>query len=606
MRNSEKIIIPIIVIMFITVFGCYLLINEYSENKSIQIKKGNVSEDKNAGEELVKDEDLKCENTAILIGVDKEKGMLEFKALDGVSVIKLGYDSKTQILGKHDNTILLDQIPLGEVLDLTYSLRTNLLDKLKISQNAWTQTGVSKFSINPKTRIMEIADRMYRMEETVTVSYGTKLAELIDVTSVDTLIVKGVDKKVCSIIVEKGHGYVRLANDAYFIGGWLEVGQEIIKPISERMLLPVPEGEYKVRITNRGYAGEENIVIRRDKETVVDLSQIKIEEVAIGHVAFNIEPDYAQLSIDGEMTDFEERVPLEFGIHSIHVELAGYESVDTKIKVASEFADVDITLDKSDDESESSSSSTEYHMGESSSERSRTKSTSSSSAIVSTTARKSSSSSSSSGKKNRSSSSSSLSSNTGGYTGGNGTTGGSIPESSSSSSATGLTDTTSSSSSSSSSDFSDDDIIATGETIEISSPAGATLYVDGEYKGTLPLKIDKVTGTHIFTLAMEGHVTKSYTEYIDDDGNSPTYSYPALVAEEQEQQEVKEEVEEQLRTMFDFEYSEEGLVYEDPNKAAYDEQVKKGYDEMMQTPFAELIESQADEERERIEQYLEQ
>ena len=606
MRNSEKIIIPIIVIMFITVFGCYLLINEYSENKSIQIKKGNVSEDKNAGEELVKDEDLKCENTAILIGVDKEKGMLEFKALDGVSVIKLGYDSKTQILGKHDNTILLDQIPLGEVLDLTYSLRTNLLDKLKISQNAWTQTGVSKFSINPKTRIMEIADRMYRMEDTVTVSYGTKLAELIDVTSVDTLIVKGVDKKVCSIIVEKGHGYVRLANDAYFIGGWLEVGQEIIKPISERMLLPVPEGEYKVRITNRGYAGEENIVIRRDKETVVDLSQIKIEEVAIGHVAFNIEPDYAQLSIDGEMTDFEERVPLEFGIHSIHVELAGYESVDTKIKVASEFADVDITLDKSDDESESSSSSTEYHMGESSSERSRTKSSSSSSAIVSTTARKSSSSSSSSGKKNRSSSSSSLSSNTGGYTGGNGTTGGSIPESSSSSSATGLTDTTSSSSSSSSSDFSDDDIIATGETIEISSPAGATLYVDGEYKGTLPLKIDKVTGTHIFTLAMEGHVTKSYTEYIDDDGNSPTYSYPALVAEEQEQQEVKEEVEEQLRTMFDFEYSEEGLVYEDPNKAAYDEQVKKGYDEMMQTPFAELIESQADEERERIEQYLEQ
>lgn len=606
MRNSEKIIIPIIVIMFITVFGCYLLINEYSENKSIQIKKGNVLEDKNAGEELVKDEDLKCENTAILIGVDKEKGMLEFKALDGVSVIKLGYDSKTQILGKHDNTILLDQIPLGEVLDLTYSLRTNLLDKLKISQNAWTQTGVSKFSINPKTRIMEIADRMYRMEETVTVSYGTKLAELIDVTSVDTLIVKGVDKKVCSIIVEKGHGYVRLANDAYFIGGWLEVGQEIIKPISERMLLPVPEGEYKVRITNRGYAGEENIVIRRDKETVVDLSQIKIEEVAIGHVAFNIDPDYAQLSIDGEMTDFEERVPLEFGIHSIHVELAGYESVDTKIKVASEFADVDITLDKSDDESESSSSSTEYHMGESSSERSRTKSTSSSSAIVSTTARKSSSSSSSSGKKNRSSSSSSLSSNTGGYTGGNGTTGGSITESSSSSSATGLTDTTSSSSSSSSSDFSDDDIIATGETIEISSPAGATLYVDGEYKGTLPLKIDKVTGTHIFTLAMEGHVTKSYTEYIDDDGNSPTYSYPALVAEEQEQQEVKEEVEEQLRTMFDFEYSEEGLVYEDPNKAAYDEQVKKGYDEMMQTPFAELIESQADEERERIEQYLEQ
>ena len=48
------------------------------------------------------------------------------------------------------------------------------------------------------------------------------------------------------------------------------------------------------------------------------------------------------------MTDFEERVTLEYGIHRIHVELAGYNSVDTNIRVSDKYANVDIALEEED------------------------------------------------------------------------------------------------------------------------------------------------------------------------------------------------------------------------------------------------------------------
>ena len=164
--------------------------------------------------------------------------------------------------------------------------------ELKVSDEAWTYTDVTKFTIDEKEKRMDIAGSTYKLPKTSVVSYGDELATFMDVTQTDTLTVKGYGRKVCSIIVERGHGYVRLINDSYFEGGWIEIGQEIISEIGKEMLIPVPEGSYHVRLTNKGYAAEEDVTVERDKETVIDLSKADIKEVAIGHVQFNIVPDF--------------------------------------------------------------------------------------------------------------------------------------------------------------------------------------------------------------------------------------------------------------------------------------------------------------------------
>ena len=364
----------------------------------------------------------------------------------------------------------------------------------------------------------------------------------------DTLTVKGYGRKVCSVIVEKGHGYVRLLNDSYFEGGWIEIGQEIIKQVSEEMLIPVPEGSYHVRLTNRGYAAEEDVTVERDKESIIDLSEVDIKEVAIGHVQFNIIPDYAQLYIDGVITDYE-RVALEFGIHKIHVELAGYKSVDINIRVSDQYANVDMTLEK--EGSDSSTATGKSTTTNKKATTSKTNATTTTSPYYQT------------------SSSNYPVGSTGQYIApfrqavptpipGSGSSSSSTERSSSTDSSTDSSTTTSSTENTSSSDTSTTELPAeentrsdetkdpgadtAGDTdataavvsdtlrMYVDSPEGAEIYVDGIYAGISPISFIKPdAGSHVITLSKNGYVTKSYTVSVADDDRDVTLSFSELM-----------------------------------------------------------------------------
>ena len=321
MKNIEKVVIPVIIIVIITMLGIYYIAKEYekqkAEKRAEEIKQTVLE---NRDEDVADIQDMEYESTAMLVGKDTQEGKLKFISVDGDKLFELEIKGNTPILGKHGNSLTLDQIRLGEILDVTYSIHSKDLKKLQISDEAWTFTDVTKFEINEEEGRMDIAGSTYKLPKTAIVSYGDELASFMDVTNVDTLTVKGYGRKVCSVIVDRGHGYLRLLNESYFEGGWIEIGQDIITKVSEEMLIPVPEGSYHVRLTNRGYAAEEDVEISRDEESTIDLSKVDVKEVAIGHVEFSIEPDYAQLFVDGVMTDYEERIPLEFGVHHVHVE----------------------------------------------------------------------------------------------------------------------------------------------------------------------------------------------------------------------------------------------------------------------------------------------
>ena len=492
MKNIEKVIIPMIVIVLITMLGIYYISKEY-EKQQAQKRAEALNEQNASDEEIVSAEELVYENTAMLVGKDEEDHKLKFISVDNDKIYELDYTDKTPVLGRHGNYITFNEIPLGEIFDVSYSIHNRELLKLQISSEAWTFTDVTRFDIDPDSGRMDIAGSTYKLPKTAVVSYKDELASFIDVTNVDTLIVKGWGRKVCSVIVDKGHGYVRLLNDSYFEGGWIEIGQEIIKPVVEDMLIPVPEGNYRVRLTNRGYAAEEDITVERDRETSVDLSKVDIKEVAIGHVEFNITPDYAQLYIDGTVTDFDERIPLEFGVHKIHIELAGYNSVDTNIRVSDEFANVDIVLEKEllgKDNSTTSTTSTK----KTTTSKTTTAKTTGTTAVTSATA----------------------------------STFSPVPS---------LTDLTSSSTTSK-----NEDIISDYKKMYIESPVSAEVYVDDIYVGISPLSFLKPSkGNHVIILRRDGYITRSYTINVLDDGKDLTLSFSDLVPEKKEEEKKPKE-----------------------------------------------------------------
>ena len=477
MKNIEKVVIPVIIIVIITMLGIYYIAKEYEKQqaqKRAEEIKQTVDENK---DESIDTEDLVYESTAMLVGKDEETGKLKFISVDQDKLFELEVTGKTPILGKHGNNLTLSQIPLGEILDVSYSIHSKDVRGLQISDEAWTFTDVTKFDINEEEGRMDVAGSTYKLPKTAIVSYGDELATFMDVTNVDTLTVKGYGRKVCSVIVERGHGYVRLMNDSYFEGGWIEVGQDIIKKVTEEMLIPVPEGSYHVRLTNRGYAAEEDVEIVRDEETLIDLSEVDVKEVAIGHVEFDIVPDYAQLFIDGVMTDFEERVPLEYGIHHVHVELAGYKSIDSNIRISDKYANIDMVLEEDTEEEETGTTVKKNNANAAPSNLLDTSSTSSGST-----------------------------------------------------SGTGQVASTSSTASTTA------PVISNTRKVYVESPEGAEVFMDGMYVGIVPISFIKpVAGSHTITLSKNGYKTKSYTISVGSDDNDMTLSFSEMISENEEQ-----------------------------------------------------------------------
>ena len=481
----KKTIVPICAIIFLTFIGCYLITMEYVKQKA-QDEGKIIAEEEIKEEELIGTEAVDTDRgiLAVYISNDEKEHKLLMQDISSGKRYDLPYTHFLSVKNKYGDVLTLEEIIPGEIFKLDYSVHSGKLSGIQISDDTWTYSDVTRFSFDEKKRIMSIADEMYQLSDNLLIFSKGKKIKIMDINEYDTLIVKGDGKRIVSVIVDKGHGYLRLKNDVYFVGGFIEVGQSIIKPITEDMLFPVPEGTYSVRVTNRGYEGKEEIKIKRDRETEFDFAKVEIKEVAIGHILFNIVPDYAQLYVDDEITEFTDRVPLEYGIHSIRVECNGYETVKSNIKVGNGYADMDIVLDEITEDT--SSSSTEKTSSSVKTGNSNAESTSSSMMI-------------------REENDKNMEENK------------EVNEA----------DDTSSSTSSSSYP-----LVSAGRKIYVENPRDVRVYLDGNYIGEAPTSAAKVTGVHVITLSREGFFTKSYTVNIDDDDKDVTLSFSELSTEE--------------------------------------------------------------------------
>ncbi len=460
---------PIAFILILAIFGAYLITKEYR-------KKDNAGQDAVVQtEEVVSLDELKTSDTVVVLGKDETSKKLKVRHLGSTEDYELTYDGSVSFLNRFGTAISVSEIANGEILDVVYSKHSGKVNSVQVSTQTWTMTGMNDFVIDNNRKIITIMGKAYQYGADLVLYSDAEPVRLMDITDMDTLTIKGYNRKVCSISVEKGHGYLRVENDAYFIGGWIEVGQKIIRPITEEMLLAVPEGRYKVRVTNRGYAGEDQVLIRRDEETKLDLSKIEVEEVAIGHVQFSLQPEYAQLYIDGEITDYDERVPLEYGVHEIKVTAAGYETVETKVKVTNDYANIEIALDPLPEEEEE-----DEEKGEETTP----------SKMPPTV----------------------LTENT-------------------ESEETSPTPTPAVTPDTDPSPDGAETTISDTKKIYVQAPSDVEVYLDGNYIGVSPISTGKVTGSHTITLSKSGYITKSYTIYVENDKNDVNLSFSDLLEE---------------------------------------------------------------------------
>ena len=288
-----------------------------------------------------------ADTNALIVGLNTENKTVTFYNREVNREYTLNYDGTSKIYDKYGTAMSMEQVDVGSIVDITFLKTKKLLNSMQGSQDAWELSEIKDFDINELDNRMYAAGSNYWFDKSIEVYADGSEAELMDINPVDTITVRGVDRMVYSVAIDEGHGYLRLKNEEYFVGGWIEItGSKIIKTIGEDMIIAVPVGTYDVQLSNKGVEGLKTVSIDRNKETELDIGDIQTEELkTYGNIIFVVEPSTAEIYIDGETVDISKPVNIEYGVHQLIAKAAGYQTLTQYIKVGSENATLEITLE---------------------------------------------------------------------------------------------------------------------------------------------------------------------------------------------------------------------------------------------------------------------
>ena len=439
-------------------------------------------------------------DTAVVADIDMDEKNITLKNMEKKRQYTLAFDGTTFFYDKYGKVISVTQLRKGEVVDVTFFKEKKRLNTLQISGTAWVHRNIDEYKLDEEKFQAEVGSAVYAYSEDTVVIADEKQGELIDINPVDILTFRGVGSDVYSIVVEKGHGYVRLKNEEYFYDGWIEIGKKTIQRVTENMLLTVPEGKHQVIISNKGTSGVKQVDVRRNMELELDVGDLKGEDPKYGTVVFTITPENATLYLDGNKTEYGSPVRLEYGIHQMIVMADGYETISQYLKVGQESAGIEVTMkeDTSDTDVSGNDVSGNDVLSDSEilEEVNRILNERGYSGITSSDLAGNNDS--QSGNAEDGSDKDADANNTGTNHAGNNQT--SKP----------VTSTLS-------------------YYVTVDAPVGVEVYLDGNYIGITPCSFKKDTGSHTLTLRKTGYVAKSYTIQMDEEEKNVSYSFLDLV-----------------------------------------------------------------------------
>ncbi len=406
-------------------------------------------------------------DTAVVLSIDETNKAVTLINMETGKQYTLYYDGTTYVKDKHDGPMTISQMKAGDVVDVTFLKGKKRLASIKRSPEAWVYDDVYNYDLAGANRTASIGSQTYSMPEGVVVLSEGRRVDSAEVVSQDVVTISGINHEIYSVSVDKGHGYLRLKNDQPLLGGWIEVGNSVIRQITEDMLLVVPEGTYQVALSNKNVSCIKEVTVERDKEVVLDVSDLEIAEDAVGKILFTVTPENATVSVDNKPVDISKVVELPYGIHRVEASASGYDTLTKHIQVGSEYATIAFTLEEARKESSERDTVSVNSVPKEEKEPFEYEDTYKPVDSISAN-----------------SGSKSVSENALGTSNNN--------------------------------------------KVYIDSPKGVEVYLDGNYKGLSPVKFDKVAGRHEITLRRDGYESKTYSIYLENDKKDETFSFSEL------------------------------------------------------------------------------
>lgn len=299
------------------------------------------------------------EQTVVIQSIDLDAGTMSFVDIDDGKQYDLLYNNGVDVRNKYDEIMSGKLLKPGEIVDIVYNTINNKLLEISLNSDAWEVREISGFEFDKANRQAVILNQTYRYTDDLVICSHDKLIGVDEVCREDQVTARGYGGKLCSITVDLGHGYVKLENYDTYIGGMIEIGYDVIVPVTEDMLLTVREGTYRLKITKGEHSGYKNVVVVRDEECTINLIELQIGPDPVGSLFFDVTPADAKVMIDGETIDTAQTVELTYGKHRIRVSAEGYETKEGYITVNEAYRIITIELSGGEGDTGSSTNSTD-------------------------------------------------------------------------------------------------------------------------------------------------------------------------------------------------------------------------------------------------------
>lgn len=287
--------------------------------------------------------------TGVIQAIDQLGNTMTFVDVRTEQVYTLKYHGGVDVTNKYGDIIAISQIPVGEVVDVSWQTGQDRLETLHVSERAIKYEGVQNIQLDTYNKTVKAAGTSLTYTDQVVVYDGTKSIDITSLTGQDQVNLWEFDGKLCSAVVVLGHGYLRLLNYDTYEGGMIEVG-DVIEPVTEDMLLTVQEGEYELRITKGTHTGTRYVTVTRDVETNVDLRALQIIPDPTGAAVISVKPEGCSptIYIDGVKYAENEEIELVYGRHLIRIYADGYERYSDYLEVEQAYKKYEYTLKPED------------------------------------------------------------------------------------------------------------------------------------------------------------------------------------------------------------------------------------------------------------------
>lgn len=272
--------------------------------------------------------------TCMILDVDLDSSTITLKNLQNGEKTELIYTGGSDIRTKSGRLVSAAMLKKGNIAKVKTGDDGKLLS-LTGADDVWTYKNVENLKMYDDPGKIEVGSSIYHMDDFLEVLNGEQFTgkETLLTDGTDILDLYGIGDRVYLIKVNTGHGYLKLENTESFEGGSIYYGLGRSDVVDDDLRLTLREGDYAITIVKDDLTAEATIRIKRDEDTCFDLLPFSPEPVEYGEVKLSISPKESELYIDGVKTDNDGTLSLPVGVHDIEVSLGGYNSYKGTIDV---------------------------------------------------------------------------------------------------------------------------------------------------------------------------------------------------------------------------------------------------------------------------------